>query len=172
MCEIKKAFEYHLNEYGVCVKSIGHFVSFIVHYDEHKRLQINLEDDPELAFSITIYLNAFEFRRLSSKLYPAHLITYRNLKLRLSQVFYLMINRIQGVIDAVRSIKHDENIKNEFINLLNIIIDDIENFAKKVSPHFKHSLALCNCCNQIIKDAPIEDRWGGYICNSCNSSES
>lgn len=27
---------------------------------------------------------------------------------------------------------------------------------------------ICNCCNQIIEKSPIEDRWGGYICTTCN----
>lgn len=34
------------------------------------------------------------------------------------------------------------------------------------------SIAKCNCCNQVIDNNPIVDKWGvGYICNSCQSQE-
>lgn len=107
-------------------------------------------------------------------------IAFPYLASRKHEVYLPYYDILQYLLQGLRDISQDVHQKNLPEYAINEIKRSITKSLDALDEHLrfltlktgkKDNLLTCNCCNQTIDENPIEDRWGGYICNSCNSSE-
>lgn len=85
---------------------------------------------------------------------------------------------IEYIIDLLKNHKErallscqDPNSKIQIRSEFNKNITDVYDHWVHFLTNIPIGKPTCNCCNEEIKENPIEDKWSGYICQNCASQE-